>query len=122
MERGCLWNSFVMIGHVNAYLKLIRNAVPGLVKLFESVRPSLFTASETAAVSDLYSIIRATSFSQDVLSARPIDLAVLRGIGLGWSDLGVPCRVLSLLESKGVQTEWGSKQGGWRADAAVATG
>ena len=104
MERGCLWNSFVMVGYVHAFLNLIRRALPGLVELFESIRSSLFTAAERTALCELYSGIGATSFSQDVLSAQPNALAVLRATGLGWSDLGEPSRVRSVLERKSVQT------------------
>ncbi len=104
MERGCLWNSFVMVGYVHAFLNLIRRAIPGLVELFESIRSSLFTAAEGTALCELYSGIGATSFSQDVLSAQPNELAVLRAAGLGWSDLGEPSRVRSALERKSVQT------------------
>lgn len=109
MERGCLWNSFIMVGRVYAFLQLIRRALPSLVEAFESIRPSFSKASERAALCDLYTSIRATNFSQDVLSLYPRNLAVLRGTGLGWSDLGEPSRVLSVLERKGVQPEWGFK-------------
>ena len=105
MERGCLWNSFVMVGCVHAFLNLVRNALPGLAELFESIRPSLFTAAEGTALRELYSGIGPTSFSQDVLAAQPNGLAVLRATGLGWSDLGEPGRVYSVRERKGVQTE-----------------
>jgi len=105
MERGCLWNSFVMVGYVHAFLNLIRRALPGLIELFESIRSSLFTTAERTALSELYSSIGATSFSEDVLSAQPNELAVLRATGLGWSDLGEPSRVHSALERKGVRQE-----------------
>jgi mannose-1-phosphate guanylyltransferase len=105
MERGCLWNSFVMVGYVHAFLSLVRHTLPGLLGVFEAIRRSLFTAYERAAVWDLYSGIRSTNFSQHVLSAQTNSLAVLRATGLGWSDLGEPGRVLSVLERKGVQTE-----------------
>ena len=104
MERGCLWNSFVMVGCVHAFLDLIRRTLPGLVELFESTRSSLFTAAERTSLGELYSGIGATSFSQDVLSVQPNALAVLRATGLGWSDLGEPSRVRSVLERKSVQT------------------
>lgn len=106
MERGCLWNSFVMFGHVNAFLNLIRHALPDLVESFESIRPSFFTTAEQAALRNLYSAIPAASFSEDALSVQPDHLAVLRATGLGWSDLGDPNRVLSVIETKGVQMEW----------------
>jgi len=109
MARGCLWNSFVMVGRVNTFLKSIRQTLPGLLDAFESIRASLSTASGGAALRRLYSGIPSTSFSTEVLSMRPNDLAVLCATGLGWSDLGEPGRVLSVLERRGVETEWGFK-------------
>ena len=106
MERGCLWNSFVMIGHVSAFLNLVRHTLPDLVDSFESIRQSFFTAAEPASVRHLYSVIHTTSFSEDVLSVQPDRLAVVRGTGLGWSDLGEPSRVLSILDRKNVRKEW----------------
>jgi mannose-1-phosphate guanylyltransferase len=123
MERGCLWNSFVMIGHVNAFLDLVRHALPDLVESFESIRQSFFTTAEQAAVRDLYSAIPAASFSEDALSVRPGHLAVLPATGLGWSDLGNPSRVLSVIENTGVQTEWkfrSSYREIWRPATAAA--
>jgi mannose-1-phosphate guanylyltransferase len=76
MERGCLWNTFVMVGRVNAFLKLIQQALPALVESFESIRPSFFTTAEPGAVRDLYSVIHPTSFSNDILTAQPDHLAV----------------------------------------------
>ena len=111
MERGCLWNSFVMVGHVRAFLNLIRQALPCLIEAFESNRTWLFTAYEKTALNELYSSIGTTSFSQDVLSVRPTDLSVLRATGLGWSDLGEPGRMCSVLERTGVETKWGFKHG-----------
>src|ERR1043166_2745818 len=36
MERGCLWNSFVMVGCVDALLKMIRAAMPEMYAAFET--------------------------------------------------------------------------------------
>ena len=101
MERGCLWNSFVMVGHVNAFLNLVRHTLPDLVEPFDSIRPSLFTQLEPAALHRIYSDMRGSNFSDDVLAARPNDLAVLSGGNLGWSDLGEASRVLSMLGCSG---------------------
>jgi mannose-1-phosphate guanylyltransferase len=119
MARGCLWNSFVMVGRVTAFLGSIRQTLPGLLDAFESIRSSFSTTSEAAALRRLYSGISSTSFSQEVMSMRPNDLGVLCATGLGWSDLGEPGRVLSLLERGGVETEWGFKPG-LKLDQAVA--
>ena len=98
IERGCLWNSFVMVGAVRSFLNLIQRALPHLVEVFESIRSSFATKYEKAALFELYSGIPASSFSHDVLSVQASELAVLRASGLGWSDLGEPSRVRTILE------------------------
>ena len=95
-----------MVGRADGFLNLIRRTLPDLFEPFESIRPSLFTAEEPAALLELYSAIRASSFSGDVLAARPSDLAVLSCENLGWSDLGAISRVLSVFERKGVSPDW----------------
>jgi mannose-1-phosphate guanylyltransferase len=106
MERGCFWNSFLMVGRVNAFLGLIRRALPRLFESFESIRPSLFTEQERGALVHLYSGIHASNFSDDVLAKSPNDLAVLSGANLGWTDLGETSRVLSVLGQNGIRAEW----------------
>lgn len=104
-ERGCLWNSFVMVGRVNAFLKMIRHAAPELSARFDAIFPALDTSGEESAADELYSRLGDLNFSQDVLAARPRSLAVLRVGGLSWSDLGEPRRVLSVMSEVGaVQT------------------
>ena len=87
MRGGCLWNSFVMVGRVRAFLAMIRRSLPELLRSFESM--------EGRGLPELYARIPATNFSDEVLSQRPSDLTVLPARGLGWSDLGEPQRVLS---------------------------
>jgi mannose-1-phosphate guanylyltransferase len=118
MRSGCLWNSFVMVGRVGSFLKLTRQAIPRLHNSFESIRHSFSTVKEADVLSALYAVIPSSSFSDDVLSVRPNGLAVMRGSGFGWSDLGEPCRVLSALARKGPKAEHGCNS--TREDSAVA--
>jgi len=37
MQRGCLWNSFVMVGNVKAFLKIIERTLPEIYGLFQEV-------------------------------------------------------------------------------------
>ncbi len=106
MERGCLWNSFIMVGRVDSFLNLIRRALPGLFHSFESLRSTFRTPLEDPALLELYAGITPSSFSDDVLATYPERLAVHSGGDLGWSDLGEPGRVLSMLRRKGVRPEW----------------
>jgi mannose-1-phosphate guanylyltransferase len=38
LTRGCLWNSFVLVGTVHSLLELVRNTVPNLYGSFETVQ------------------------------------------------------------------------------------
>ena len=105
MERGCLWNSFVMVGRVDALLKMTRAAMPEMYAAFAAITPSFETASEHKALAALYSGIEDSNFSHQVLAVRPEDLMVMRVGEVGWSDLGEPNRVLSALARIGVQSE-----------------
>ena len=91
MRRGCLWNSFVMVGAVGAFRNLILHTLPELLSCFESKHPVL---------GEIYHKLPPADFSREVLSARPSGLAVIHGRGLGWSDLGDPERALAVLSHK----------------------
>ena len=111
MARGCLWNSFVMVGRVDSLLKLTRRALSELYDSFAEVVPTFGTPAELGAVRKLYSRISETNFSNEVLAMSPDDLAVMRVGEVGWSDLGEPARVLATLAQMGVQTELAAHAG-----------
>lgn len=97
MEQGFLWNSFVMVGRVDAFLLLIRRAMPALYEAFGALRPALATDEESGAIRTLYSNLEPSNFSREVLSKRAKDLSVLPVKNVGWSDWGDPKRALSTL-------------------------
>jgi mannose-1-phosphate guanylyltransferase len=104
MDRGCLWNSFVMVGRVDAFLKMTRAAVPEMFAAFAALTGTFETAAEHNALTVLYSQIEDSNFSHQVLAVRSEDLMVMRVGDVGWSDLGEPNRVLSTLARMGVQS------------------
>ena len=101
MTRGCLWNSFVMVGAVSAFLRMIRRATSELYTKFAAVKPALSTTNEKNAVQALYNNLSDSNFSREVLQARALDLAVVPVGGSKWSDLGSPHRVFSTLSDLG---------------------
>ena len=105
MNRGCLWNSFVMVGRVDALLKMTRAAMPELYAAFAAITSSFGTFAEHRALAELYSHIEDSNFSHQVLAVRPEDLMVMRVGDVGWSDLGEPNRVLSTLARIGVESQ-----------------
>jgi mannose-1-phosphate guanylyltransferase len=116
MDNGCFWNSFVMVGSVSAFLKMIRRALPDLWNSFRSIEPVLNTTEESKAVEKLYARIPETNFSQSVLAKRPGSLAVLPVAGLKWNDLGKPQRVLSTLADISIEP----KSDRWQSPAVLS--
>jgi mannose-1-phosphate guanylyltransferase len=96
--RGCVWNSFVMVGRVRAFLGLIRDCLPSLYDAFAALGPVTGAEGESRAVAALYRWLAPTDFSRDVLSARPEALGVIPVWGVIWSDLGSPERVLRVMK------------------------
>ena len=126
MRNGCLWNSFVMVGRVEAFLGMVAAALPELLQRFESARLALGTAAEMEAVGKVYKDIAPANFSKEVLAVRPDDLTVLRLENAGWSDLGDPARVRAVLGRQDLRQDLKAKPSRCedmkeaRAGAAVA--
>jgi mannose-1-phosphate guanylyltransferase len=90
MEKGCLWNSFLMIGTARAFLNLIRKAVPAV---FASLRLPTASDLEHDAISSVYAEVPDVDFSRSILTACPHELWVVSAGHGGWSDFGRPDRV-----------------------------
>jgi len=105
MERGCLWNSFVIVGRVDALLRMTEAALPEAYAAFAAIAPTFGTTAERIAIRQLYAQLSEINFSHHVLAARPEDLSVMRVGDVGWSDLGEPNRVLSTLARIGIQSQ-----------------
>ncbi len=106
LMKGCLWNSFVMVGKVQTFLDIIKNKLPELYRMFQAAKPTLGTASESATVRSIYAWINETNFSSEVLEKCADEIFVLRVSDVRWSDWGEPHRVLGTLESLGVEPQW----------------
>ena len=94
--RGCLWNTFVMIGRASAFLDMLRASVPQMLRrpfLNDGGQDVVGAMAESAAADRAGEGIVAGDFSQQVLAASTARLAVLQLGDVGWSDLGTPERV-----------------------------
>jgi len=110
LSGGCLWNSFVMVAYVPALLALIADTVAEIYEPFAAAWPALGTPAEAKTIEALYSQLRSSNFSDEVLARRPESLAVLPVTGVAWSDLGEPKRVLASLARAGQRPEWAATQ------------
>jgi mannose-1-phosphate guanylyltransferase len=117
MRAGGLWNSFIMVGRVSAFLDMIRRSVPNLLASFESMWAAVQPGMEEAAIYELFSSVPDRNFSHEVLSVCPSALAVLPMVGLGWTDLGEPERVHSALKVNLGQSDEDLRRGEQRAES-----
>ena len=97
MIRGCLWNSFVMVGWLSAFLELIKSAAPDLITAFDRVRAAMGSRREPSAVDALYDELPPVNFSHRVLERASGRLAVTPVTDVEWCDWGSPQRVVATL-------------------------
>lgn len=106
MRRGCLWNSFVMVGWIGGFLELIAASAPALMRGFEAVRLSLGSRREATALARLYARLPAISFSAAILTRSAERLGAVRVKDVEWSDWGNPERVFDSLRRAGRTPFW----------------
>lgn len=113
LRSGALWNTFVMVGHVNAFLEMAAASVPDLLQALRSEHMVLGPKAETRITDSLYDPIAPTDFSRAILSPAARRLLTLRLSGVEWDDLGDPNRVISVLFERDVEPPvWAMR---WRA-------
>jgi mannose-1-phosphate guanylyltransferase len=106
MSSGCLWNSFVMVGHVAAFIDMFREHLPEMFRMFSAAVPVFGKPMETAVIRSIYGLIGETNFSSEVLERSADKLLVMRVGKVGWSDWGDPQRVFGSLTNLGIKTDW----------------
>jgi mannose-1-phosphate guanylyltransferase len=104
IERGSLWNTFVMVGDVHSFLEMANVALPGVVEALRKSR--LWVGSEVHLQDSLYEQIHSVDFSREVLAVQAERLIALQLGRAGWSDLGHPERVMAVLQAAGLEPWW----------------
>jgi mannose-1-phosphate guanylyltransferase len=97
LRRGCLWNTFVLVGHVEAFTGLLDETVPGLYREFLALWSQ---PDEAAAAAMLYEELAPSDFSKEILARCPDRLGVLSLPSGNWTDLGQPSRVLEVMAAR----------------------
>jgi len=115
-EQGSVWNTFVMVGHVQAFLQIVQATLPSLLQILAGAR--MWAGEETHIENSIYERIPSVCYSRRVLSAETGSLAVLRLNDIGWSDLGDPGRVLMAVRESGWEPAWIRK---WKFPNTAAT-
>jgi mannose-1-phosphate guanylyltransferase len=105
LARGCLCNSLVVVGSVDALLLLMQDGAPLLYRAFEPLRPMLGTVEEADAAQRVYSSLLTLDFYSEVLATNPQFLSVLPVAESGWLNAGGPKPGLSLVGSTAPRDE-----------------
>jgi len=99
-KSGALWNTFIMVGHVNAFLEIAVATMPELTGALEVVLSGCGCAWDIPVRTGWYDSIPVSDFSRQVLAPSAERLLALRLDDLEWHDLGHPDRVVSVLRSR----------------------
>jgi len=93
IERGALWNTFIIAASVSGLMRLYERRVPGIVaQMQRAARRDREAAGARRTVSELYATLHPVDFSHDILPGQESSLRVVRVPPCGWSDLGTPER------------------------------
>ena len=107
LRKNCLWNTFVMVGHVGAFLEIARTAAPRLLEMVGSVQLTPDTGGEIRIPDSVYAQIAPMDFSRHILVPATERLLAFRLKNIEWNDLRDPDRALvTLLEKNGDLPEW----------------
>jgi mannose-1-phosphate guanylyltransferase len=99
LHRGCLWNTFVTIARVSAFIDVLcHKAANSMIRLAAGIVENDLDSA--------YRSIPPIDFSRDVLASRPERLLVVRDAASGWTDLGNPNRVFDTLAREGIAPAW----------------
>lgn len=104
--EGCLWNTLIMAGRLDAYLRLAEAAAPEVFASLHGIAACLDTPAEPAAVAATYRRLPTSDLSRDILARHPEGLAVLAAADIGWSDWGDPGRILRTLRRFDLRPRW----------------
>jgi mannose-1-phosphate guanylyltransferase len=91
IDRGALWNAFIMAASVRSLLRLFDARFNNTIAAMRGF--------EGATLEHVYERLSSIDFSRDVLEGKESVLKVLPVPHCGWSDLGTPKRIGLTLES-----------------------
>jgi mannose-1-phosphate guanylyltransferase len=99
VDKGCLINTFVLVGKSKTFLYYMNRNMPDLVKAFIPIRAKIGTPMERIMINRTYKYLPSYNFSKSVLENICRALAVIEIKDVYWSDWGEEYRVSQDIES-----------------------
>jgi mannose-1-phosphate guanylyltransferase len=106
LERGALWNSFILAAFGPALLAMLRDLYPDVVeRMATAVARDSYLGAQAGSVARVYADLPSIDFSRGVMQGAEANLRVLTVAACGWSDLGTPKRVAKTLQRNAIQPQ-----------------
>lgn len=99
-RSGAVWNTFVMVGRVMAFLWAAFVSMPDVLYTLSESLPAADEHGDVRIAAAVYDGIHTSDFSRQVLAPNTHRLLALRLQNLEWHDLGHPDRVVSVLRAR----------------------
>ena len=106
LARGCLWNTMIMAGRLEAYLGLVAAQLPWMVEPLDAVVDCVGVPGKARTAAAIYAKIPPTNFSRAILVPCAAQLMVLAARGVTWSDWGDAGRIVRTLRRFDRQSAW----------------
>ena len=103
---GFLWNTFVLVGQLAAFLRAARQALPEVLDALGPTTAFLGTRYEADVLAAAYRSLRPVNFSRTLLAGQPETLLTLPMRAVYWSDWGDPQRILRTLRRFDRRPAW----------------
>lgn len=104
--NGYLWNTFVLAGHLQAFVRAAREALPDTLEALGTAAAFFGTRYEAEVLAATYRSLRAINFSRTLLAGQPDALLTMPVRGVYWSDWGDPQRILRTLRRFDRRPAW----------------
>jgi mannose-1-phosphate guanylyltransferase len=91
---GCFWNTLVLVGHLETYLRLAQTCIPDVLSSLLTVASHLDTPHAAASLARVYRRLHSTNFSRAILSQASEALLLQAVRNVYWSDWGDPERIV----------------------------
>jgi mannose-1-phosphate guanylyltransferase len=95
LQRGALWNSFLLAAQGRALLALYKRRLPALLERLHAADPK-----DGFSLRRLYDGLETSDFSRDLLQGSESRLRLVSTPPCGWTDLGTPQRVAECLRAR----------------------
>lgn len=120
IERGALWNAFIIAADATALLRLFQQRCPEIVREMRRLIKRADTHHCSEVLAKLYDGLPNLDFSREILQRQEQHLRVLAVPECGWSDLGTPERVAEALRDLPTLTHVAARMSHSRAPVSLA--